>query len=63
MKPGLAIWRAGEKVRWTRELHNNSNVPIGVLSFRDGHCEVLKESRLNETFSGQGRSSERLVLP
>lgn len=63
VKPGLATWRAGEKVRWTSELHKNPKTPVGVLSFHDGHCEALKDSRLNEIFVGQGLSSGRLVVP
>ncbi len=63
VKPGLVTWRVGEKVAWTRELHENSKVPRGILSFYDGHCEAKVGGSVNGAFTNQNLLIQRLVVP
>jgi prepilin-type N-terminal cleavage/methylation domain-containing protein len=63
LTPGLQVIRSNAAVRWTRELHGKSGkTPLGVLTFTDGHAEVVKE-KLPEYFQRQGLASTRLAIP
>lgn len=61
--PGPVLWRASEKVEWTRELHDAKKIRSGVLSFRDGHCEITRSEKLNLVFTNQALPSQRLAVP
>ncbi|MCW5554453.1 MAG: prepilin-type N-terminal cleavage/methylation domain-containing protein [Verrucomicrobiae bacterium] len=63
LTPGLQVIQSNAPVSWTRELHGKSaKTPLGVLSFTDGHAEVVKE-KLPEYFRRQGLAATRLALP
>jgi hypothetical protein len=64
VKPGLLIYSNGINMNWTRELHGKvSTAPIGVLSFVDGHAEVVRGINLNSIFQRQGSITNRLAIP
>lgn len=61
--PSIQVIRSNAAVSWTRELHGKrAKTPLGVLSFTDGHAEMVKE-KLPEYFQRQGLSSTRLAIP
>lgn len=63
LTPGLQVIRSNAAVSWTRELHGKrGKTPLGVLTFTDGHTEVVKE-KLPEYFRRQGLASAQLAIP
>jgi hypothetical protein len=63
VKPGLLVLNSNATVVWGRELHPQSaDVPVGILSFTDGHEEVVK-TKLPDHFRRQNLTVNRLVIP
>lgn len=63
VKPGLLAPGPNAAIEWTRELHAKSApVPLGILSFTDGHVEVVKE-KLTSYFQRQNQITNRLAIP
>lgn len=48
---------------WTAGFHGSSTAPLGVLTFADGHCEVVKSAKLPAIFQRQTIVSNLLVIP
>jgi hypothetical protein len=64
VKPGLFIRPNGTAMNWTRELHGQGTPgPLGVLSFADGHAEVVRSANLTSAFQRQGSVTNRLAIP
>ena len=63
VEPGLLSPGLNASIQWTRELHSKSaTVPLGVLSFADGHAERVKE-RLTAYFARQHQVTNRFAIP
>jgi hypothetical protein len=64
VKPGLFVYSKGFSMDWTKELHGKSpTVPFGVLSFLDGHAELVRGYELNSIFQRQDSFTNRLCIP
>jgi type II secretory pathway pseudopilin PulG len=64
VKPGLFVYSNNFQMSRTRELHTKSyNAPCGVLSFADGHDEMVRGDHLNSVFQRQGMVFSRLAVP
>jgi prepilin-type N-terminal cleavage/methylation domain-containing protein len=60
---GSFIYSTNLVMRWTKELHNAPNGPVGVLSFADGHVQAARRDELNAIFQNQQRATNHLVIP
>jgi prepilin-type N-terminal cleavage/methylation domain-containing protein len=64
VKPGLFVYSNSMAMNWTLELHGKIKAaPIGVISFLDGHGEVVRGLNLNSIFQRQGSTTNRLAVP
>jgi hypothetical protein len=67
VKFGLFVYLNSFSMGWTRELHaKNGNAPFGVLSFADGHAEIVRTTsgnNLNSIFLRQGSITNRFCFP
>jgi prepilin-type N-terminal cleavage/methylation domain-containing protein len=64
VKTGLFINTPGSKMSWTHEFHNaNPATTFGVISFEDGHAQVVKNADLNPTFLHESLATNRLDIP
>ncbi len=64
VKPGLFVYSNSYFMDWTLELHGKSSTTsMGVLSFIDGHCEMVRGINLNSIFQRQGLITNRLCIP
>jgi prepilin-type N-terminal cleavage/methylation domain-containing protein len=67
VKPGLFVYSNNLNsfsMDWTRELHGKSSTtPFGILSFDDGHVEMVRGYKLNSIFQRQGSITNRLCVP
>jgi len=63
VKPGLLVPGRNAAIGWTRELHaKDAKVPLGVLSFTDGHAEAVKE-KLTAYFARQHQVTNHFAIP
>jgi prepilin-type N-terminal cleavage/methylation domain-containing protein len=62
LKPGLVTLNTNMTMSWTRELHDHMKEPTGVLTFGDGHGEIVRTD-LIPVFWNQGQASMRLIVP
>ncbi len=60
---GASLYTTNLIMNWTRELHGNRNQTRGVLSFADGHSELVQGKRLNSIFSAQPVQTNQIVIP
>ena len=63
VKPGLFVYSNKLVMNWTRELHGKASTTAGVLSFGDGHGQVVRGTNLNFIFQQEGSISSRLNVP
>jgi len=63
VKMGLMIYSNDAKMNWTKELHDTSKTPQGVISFRDGHVDRIADANLNLVFQREGLSTNRFDVP
>jgi hypothetical protein len=65
VNPGLFVYSTNLSMEWTRELHSKrSTVPVGIMTFLDGHGEGVRGvNKLNSIFQQQGSISNRLAVP
>jgi prepilin-type N-terminal cleavage/methylation domain-containing protein len=64
VKPGSFIYSTNAVMNWTRELHGNvKNRALGVLSFTDGHIEIVRDANLNSVFQHEGMATNHLAVP
>ena len=64
VKAGLFETTNFTALSWSTELHANAKgIARGVLTFADGHCEVIKSNRLAEVFHRQSTATNRLMIP
>ena len=64
INPGMFVYSEGANINWTRELHNtNPKSTMGVLSFGDGHAEMVKDMNLNSVFLRENLATNRLDVP
>jgi prepilin-type processing-associated H-X9-DG protein len=62
--PGSFLLRGDQAVSWTSELHNDRLYNFGVVSFADGHVEVIKGAgKLKNAVRCQALGTNRLVVP
>jgi prepilin-type N-terminal cleavage/methylation domain-containing protein len=63
VNPGLFTYTTNSIMNWTHELHANVKNQVGVLSFADGHCEVVRDTGLGSIFQREGLATNRLAVP
>jgi hypothetical protein len=61
---GLFVYSNAVTMNWTLELHgNNPSKPTGVMSFDDGHCEVVFGTNTDRVFKNEGLTTSRFAVP
>jgi prepilin-type processing-associated H-X9-DG protein len=61
---GLLVTSNESPFGWTQELHaQDSQTPVGNLSFADGHVEFVRADHLSATFQRQSLATNRLAIP
>ncbi len=64
VQPGSFLFTNGMTMDWTQGLHSQSSGKTrGVVSFTDGHVEVIAGTNLAAAFTRQGTNDERLLVP
>ena len=63
VNPGLFTYTNNMPMGWTTELHRLAAAPMGVLSFYDGHCEVVNNTNIDVAFERRGLASSRYAIP
>ncbi len=66
VRTGLFIYSNSLTMEWSRELHGKdykTPLPIGVVSFLDGHTEVVRSANLTSVLKRQGANANRLAVP
>jgi len=64
VNPGLFVYSTNLSMEWTRELHGKSSSgPFGVMTFIDGHGQIIRGAQLNSVFQQQGSITNRLAVP
>lgn len=60
--PGLFTYSTNQTMGWSSELHR-SNAPRGVMSFYDGHAEIVSGANINAAFQREGLARARFAVP
>jgi hypothetical protein len=61
---GLFVHSNGLAMGWTRELHDKTPyTPFGVMSFEDGHAQLVRDTNLDIVFQNQGLAASRFDVP
>ena len=60
---GSFLVRRGQAVSWTSELHNTMLHNMGLVSFADGHVELIRAGKLKDAVGRQPFGTNRLVVP
>lgn len=76
VRHGSFVYSRNTVLDWTPELHTKQNrgwieeflfpkpiMPQGVVSFADGHAEIVRTDRLNAVFKKQPVATSRLIVP
>jgi prepilin-type N-terminal cleavage/methylation domain-containing protein len=64
VKPGLLIYSNGISMNWTFELHGKvKTAPVGVLTFVDGHGQIVHGTNLNSIFQQQVSITNCFAIP
>ena len=63
LAPGLFANTNFAAFGWQPGIHGSSNTLAGVLSFADGHTEIVKSPKLPAIFQRQTILTNRLVIP
>jgi len=62
--PGFFVYTNGLAMGWTRELHGKSpKTAMGVVSFYDGHAELVVDARMDSVFNHAGLMTSRFDVP
>jgi len=61
--PGVHWVDTNNPIGWTKELHSGIKQPAGVMSFADGHTELVKEERMSAVVQRQGGDKLLLAIP
>ena len=62
VSPGLFIYSTNQTMGWSSELHR-PEVPRGVMSFYDGHAEIIPGTNINAAFQRSGLALARFAVP
>ncbi|HEV2695393.1 MAG TPA: prepilin-type N-terminal cleavage/methylation domain-containing protein, partial [Verrucomicrobiae bacterium] len=63
VNPGLFVYTTNATLNWTRELHGKvQSGPIGVLSFADGHVQIVKGKDLSSVFKNQPVATNHIIV-
>lgn len=63
VKPGLLIYSTNMLMRWTTALHESASGPAGIVSFYDGHAELVHAAHLSLVFQRAGLGTNHLAVP
>ena len=61
--PGVHWVDTNKPIGWSKELHSTIKQPSGVMSFADGHTELVKEDRMSAVVHRQGPARLLLAIP
>ena len=62
VSPGLFLYSTNKTMAWSSELHRSS-APRGVMSFYDGHAEIIPGTKINMAFQREGLAQARFAVP
>ena len=62
VSPGLFLYSTNKTMVWSLELHRSS-APRGVMSFYDGHAEIIPGTKINMAFQREGLAQARFAVP
>jgi Prokaryotic N-terminal methylation motif len=60
---GLFNYLTNQTMSWSKESHNGKANLSGILSFTDGHAEIIRSTNLNSIFQREGMATDRLIVP
>jgi len=63
INPGIFIQTTNAILKWTAGFHGAQDKPLGVISFADGHAQIVRQENLNRTLQNQPLATNRFCFP
>ncbi len=63
INPGIFIQTTNTVLKWMAGFHGPQTKPYGVISFADGHVQVIQQNYLNQTLQNQPLATNRFCFP
>jgi prepilin-type N-terminal cleavage/methylation domain-containing protein len=63
INPGVFTQTTNTMLKWIAGFHGAQAKPYGVISFADGHVQVIQQNYLNQTLQNQPFATNRFCFP
>jgi len=63
INPGIFVQTTNITLKWVAGFHGTQDKPYGVISFADGHVQMIRQDNLNRTLQNQPLATNRFCFP
>jgi prepilin-type N-terminal cleavage/methylation domain-containing protein/prepilin-type processing-associated H-X9-DG protein len=63
INPGIFSQTTNTMLKWIAGFHGGQDKPYGIISFADGHVQVIQQNYLNRTLQNQPFATNRFCFP
>ncbi len=63
INPGIFYQTTNTMLKWIAGFHGSQDKPYGIISFADGHAQVVRQDDLNRTLQNQPLDTNRFCIP
>ncbi len=63
INPGIFSQTTNIMMKWIAGFHGAQDKPYGIISFADGHVQIIKQENLNRTLQNQPFATNRFCFP
>jgi prepilin-type N-terminal cleavage/methylation domain-containing protein len=63
INPGIFTQTTNTMLKWIAGFHGAQDKAYGIISFADGHVQIVKQERLNQTLQNQPLTTNRFCIP
>ena len=63
INPGIFTQTTNTVLKWMAGFHGAQTKPYGIISFADGHVQVVRQKDLNRTLQNQPLTTNRFCFP
>ena len=63
INPGIFVQTTNITLKWVAGFHGTQDKPYGIISFADGHVQIVRQENLNQTLQNQPLATNRFCFP